>query len=388
MTKWTDRAFTGHEQISELGGLVHMNARLYDNQIGRFLSADTIIQAPNDSQSYNRYSYVRNNPLMHTDPNGHSWLSKAWKKIKTVVIVVVVAVLAVYTGGLALAAMGYASVAAATAAGTLGAFGAIVASGAVAGFAAGLAGGLLNGATLGQSMKAGFKGALWGAVSAGVANGIGTAFSGAGTGAAAARALAHGLTRAAISKAQGGRYSEGFWSGFASSALGGTIGRAKTLGGQMTLAAIVGGTASKLGGGKFANGAVSGAFVHMYNFTAHLPAWMVKAGNSAEKQNPVLRSINNVARFFLYAGDVIGEAAVGGYNGLKRLLNLDLQQHPEASPFILLLKTSPVTNDFALRGKVFGSKALDAAPYFNPGKVYETADKAVSKYESAKEYYD
>jgi hypothetical protein len=37
----------------------------------------------------------------------------------------------------------------------------------------------------------------------------------------------------------------------------------------MTLAAIVGGTASKLGGGKFANGAVSGAFVHIYNWTAH-----------------------------------------------------------------------------------------------------------------------
>lgn len=37
----------------------------------------------------------------------------------------------------------------------------------------------------------------------------------------------------------------------------------------MTMAAIVGGTASKLGGGKFANGAVSGAFVHMYNHMAH-----------------------------------------------------------------------------------------------------------------------
>jgi hypothetical protein len=40
----------------------------------------------------------------------------------------------------------------------------------------------------------------------------------------------------------------------------------------MSMAAIVGGTASKLGGGKFANGAVSGAFVHMYNFTAHITA--------------------------------------------------------------------------------------------------------------------
>jgi len=151
----------------------------------------------------------------------------------------------------------------------MGAFGAIVASGAVAGFVAGVAGGLLNGATLGQSMKAGFKGALWGTVSSGVANGIGTAFSGTGAGAASARFLAHGLTRAAISKAQGGKYSEGFWSGFASSALGGIIGKAKTLGGQTAMAAIVGGTASKLGGGKFANGAVSGAFVHMYNHMAH-----------------------------------------------------------------------------------------------------------------------
>ncbi|MBD3792377.1 MAG: hypothetical protein IE918_09615 [Campylobacterales bacterium] len=50
--------------------------RVYDSDIGRFLSADTIIQAPHDSQSYNRYSYVRNNPLMYTDPSGHSWFSK------------------------------------------------------------------------------------------------------------------------------------------------------------------------------------------------------------------------------------------------------------------------------------------------------------------------
>jgi len=106
---------------------------------------------------------------------------------------------------------------------------------------------------------------LWGAVSAGVAYGVGSAFSGS----AVAKSLAHGLTRAAISKGQGGRYSEGFWSGFASSALGGTIGKFKSFGGQMSMAAIVGGTASKLGGGKFANGAVSGAFVHMYNESAH-----------------------------------------------------------------------------------------------------------------------
>ena len=58
----TARAYTGHEQIAELSGLIHMNARVYDSDIGRFLSADTAIQAPYDSQAYNRYSYVRNNP--------------------------------------------------------------------------------------------------------------------------------------------------------------------------------------------------------------------------------------------------------------------------------------------------------------------------------------
>ncbi len=62
----TARAYTGHEQIAEISGLIHMNARLYDSDIGRFTSADTIIQAPHDSQSYNRYSYVRNNPLVLT----------------------------------------------------------------------------------------------------------------------------------------------------------------------------------------------------------------------------------------------------------------------------------------------------------------------------------
>lgn len=109
----TARAFTGHEQIKEISGLIHSerltndnnlsflvsNARVYDSDIGRFLSADTLIQDPHDSQSYNRYSYARNNPLVFTDPSGHSWFSKLWHKIKSVVIGVVVSLLAVYISG-------------------------------------------------------------------------------------------------------------------------------------------------------------------------------------------------------------------------------------------------------------------------------------------------
>jgi len=53
-----------------------MNGRVYDPNIGRFISADPTIQAPFLSQSLNRYSYVMNNPLSLIDPSGYSWLSK------------------------------------------------------------------------------------------------------------------------------------------------------------------------------------------------------------------------------------------------------------------------------------------------------------------------
>jgi hypothetical protein len=49
---------------------IHMNGRVYDPSIGRFLSADPNIQALYNTQSYNRYSYVLNNPLKYSDPSG------------------------------------------------------------------------------------------------------------------------------------------------------------------------------------------------------------------------------------------------------------------------------------------------------------------------------
>ncbi|MEX1033038.1 MAG: RHS repeat-associated core domain-containing protein, partial [Cellvibrionaceae bacterium] len=67
----TNRGFTGHEQLDGTG-LIHMNGRVYDPELGRFMSADPFVQAPTYSQSYNRYAYVWNNPLSFTDPSGYS----------------------------------------------------------------------------------------------------------------------------------------------------------------------------------------------------------------------------------------------------------------------------------------------------------------------------
>ena len=63
------RGFTGHENVGR-SELVNMNHRVYDSSIGRFLSPDNYVQLPENSQSFNRYSYCINNPLKYTDPTG------------------------------------------------------------------------------------------------------------------------------------------------------------------------------------------------------------------------------------------------------------------------------------------------------------------------------
>ncbi|AZA90576.1 Cell wall-associated polypeptide CWBP200 [Chryseobacterium nakagawai] len=64
-----DRGYTGHEHFMEVG-IIHMNGRLYDPLLRRFLNADENIQDPMNTQNYNKYGYVMNNPLMYNDPDG------------------------------------------------------------------------------------------------------------------------------------------------------------------------------------------------------------------------------------------------------------------------------------------------------------------------------
>src|SRR6202035_1431563 len=64
----TRHGFTGHTMLDNLS-LIHMNGRVFDSQIGRFVSADPMMDG-GSSQTINPFGYVGNNPLSATDPTG------------------------------------------------------------------------------------------------------------------------------------------------------------------------------------------------------------------------------------------------------------------------------------------------------------------------------
>jgi RHS repeat-associated protein len=64
------RGFTGHEHYPYFK-IINMNGRLYDPVIARFFSPDKYVQNPGFTQSFNRYTYARNCPLMFKDPTGY-----------------------------------------------------------------------------------------------------------------------------------------------------------------------------------------------------------------------------------------------------------------------------------------------------------------------------
>lgn len=66
---WIDnRAFLNHPATA-LTGLVHLGARDYDPSLGRFLTADPVLD-PASPQQDNGYSYANNDPVTLTDPSG------------------------------------------------------------------------------------------------------------------------------------------------------------------------------------------------------------------------------------------------------------------------------------------------------------------------------
>ena len=65
-----EEGFAGHDNLSDTG-LVDMEGRVYDPEVGNFLSPDPNVQYPFSSQGYNRYIYVNDNPLSLSDPSGY-----------------------------------------------------------------------------------------------------------------------------------------------------------------------------------------------------------------------------------------------------------------------------------------------------------------------------
>lgn len=67
----TTRGYTSHEMLDEMA-LIHMNGRLYEPMLGRFVSADAVIDGLYDTQGLNQFSYVGNSPLSFVDPSGYA----------------------------------------------------------------------------------------------------------------------------------------------------------------------------------------------------------------------------------------------------------------------------------------------------------------------------
>ena len=219
--------------------IAHMNGRIYDPTLGRFLQADPHIQAPTNSQNYNRYSYVLNNPLSYTDPSGYffkalgKFVKKHWKTI-------VAAVATYYTFGFASGLIGE----------TL--LGSQILAGAAAGSISGFVGGAIATGSL--------RGALQGAFSGAVFGGIGAAGWG-DTATLGAHAFAGGI----ISDLQGGNFGHGFLTAGVMKGFGKLDFGKMQMSMRTVVQAMVGGTVSKLTGGKFGNGAVTAAIQFVVN---------------------------------------------------------------------------------------------------------------------------
>jgi RHS repeat-associated protein len=63
------------QELDRETGYYFYNARHYDPEIGRFVTADTVIDGELSTQGWNRFAYVHNNPIRYKDPTGHWGIS-------------------------------------------------------------------------------------------------------------------------------------------------------------------------------------------------------------------------------------------------------------------------------------------------------------------------
>ena len=245
-TSVTTRGYTGHEMVDAVG-IIHMNGRIYDPKLGRFMQADPVIQFPHFSQSHNRYSYVLNNPLNATDPTGY-FIGKLFKKVFKGLN----KVFGDFAPFLSIALLAIPGMQAWVMQSWVNAF--------QFGF---VTGGIATGS---------LRGALFGGISATAFVGIGSQFtaeSGFLQSGGVGHVLTHGVTGGILAELQGGQFGHGFLAAGLSKAV---MGRFKyddlstpAVMSRTAIAATVGGTISRITGGKFANGAVTAAMAQLFN---------------------------------------------------------------------------------------------------------------------------
>ena len=105
---------------------------------------------------------------------------------------------------------------------------------------------------------------------------------------------AQGITQGAIIAAQGGKFQHGFFAAAFSAGAEKYTGKINSNIGKVAASSVVGGTASVLGGGKFANGAITGAYVMLFNEMRHPDDEKPKKGNKSSTVE--------------VAGEVVGQA--------------------------------------------------------------------------------
>lgn len=321
----TRKGFTGHEMLDSVA-LVHMGGRVYDPFLGRFLSADTVIQSLGATESINPYAYAWNDPLRYVDPTGHGILDA--------IIGVVVGAIAFFTLQPELI-------------GALGTFWGSVAAGAIAGFVGGFTGALLATGSLSAALTAG----LISGVAGGLTAGIGRAVL-AGNWTPLEGVLARVAVGCASSAASGGNCGQGAMSAAFAMAAAPLIIKFPALGQWSAVpesveAGLIGGEAARLAGGKFENGFSTAAVQYLVGPQAQ------NAGVTNQTVGDQL--VRDVAYLWSLPDTAIG-LVLGGLDGLAGLV---AGQVPHFGTNGMAIQISNLPSWFGLEGGItFGHVEL------------------------------
>ncbi len=223
----TNYRFTG-KLFDTSTALYYYGARYYDPELGRFIQPDTIVPYPDDPQSFNRYSYCRNNPITYIDPTGHAFWDSFKKWIGNIVGAVAGIAATIMSGGNVLAGFQVYSFASGMINAGIGAF-----SGDWSGVGAGIGGmvgsvfgwqaGVAGGALLSNAVPKFVVGAAVGAMEFG-SSGFGAGFGGAiGGGSSFKDAVTSGLVIGGVSAIAGAIMEGSYMAGWQSILHGATV---------------------------------------------------------------------------------------------------------------------------------------------------------------------